>query len=173
MSRYETVIGLEVHAQLLTRSKMFCACDTTFGAEPNTSICPICTGQPGTLPVVNRRAVEFAIRAGLATHCSIQEVSEFSRKNYFYPDLPKGYQISQYDRPICVDGYIDIPLSPRGEGQGEGALKLAHDWDRLRRDALNEWETRGPFTEGECIDVAQCHTTGAIELVLVRGLHLV
>lgn len=117
MVNYETVIGLEVHAQLLTRSKMFCACDTTFGAEPNTNICPICTGQPGTLPVVNRRAVEFAIRAGLATNCSIRELSEFSRKNYFYPDLPKGYQISQYDRPICVNGHIDIPLSPGGEGR--------------------------------------------------------
>ncbi len=109
MSNYETVIGLEVHAQLLTRSKMFCACDTTFGAEPNTNICPICTGHPGTLPVVNKRAVEFAIRTGLATNCSIEAVSEFSRKNYFYPDLPKGYQISQYDRPICVNGHVDIP----------------------------------------------------------------
>ncbi len=135
MNQYEPVIGLEIHAQLLTRSKMFCSCDTTFGAEPNTNICPVCTGHPGTLPVVNKRAVEFAIRAGLATNCSIQELSEFSRKNYFYPDLPKGYQISQYDRPICVNGHIDIPLSPGGEGQGEGVKRISLTRIHLEEDA--------------------------------------
>ncbi len=105
---YETVIGLEVHAQLLTRSKMFCGCATTFGAEPNTQACPICLGMPGVLPVVNQRAVEFAVRLGLAVHATIAASSRFARKNYFYPDLPKGYQISQYELPICEGGWLDI-----------------------------------------------------------------
>jgi len=105
---YEVVIGLEVHAQLLTRSKMFCGCSTTFGSEPNTQVCPICLGMPGVLPVINRRAVEFAIRLGLAVGSRIAEVSRFARKNYFYPDLPKGYQISQYELPLCEGGGIDI-----------------------------------------------------------------
>ena len=105
---YETVIGLEVHAQLLTRSKMFCGCATAFGAEPNTQVCPICLGMPGVLPVVNKRAVEFAVRLGLAVHATIAASSRFARKNYFYPDLPKGYQISQYELPICSGGWLDI-----------------------------------------------------------------
>jgi len=105
---YETVIGLEVHAQLLTRSKMFCGCATAFGAEPNTQVCPICLGMPGVLPVVNKRAVEFAVRLGLAVHATIAASSRFARKNYFYPDLPKGYQISQYELPICGGGWLDI-----------------------------------------------------------------
>jgi aspartyl-tRNA(Asn)/glutamyl-tRNA(Gln) amidotransferase subunit B len=105
---YEPVIGLEVHAQLLTRSKMFCGCSTTFGEEPNTLTCPVCTGQPGSLPVVNRKAVEFSIKLGLATNCRITPYSLFARKNYFYPDLPKGYQISMYEYPLAVDGFIEI-----------------------------------------------------------------
>jgi len=108
LMEYEPVIGLEVHAQLLTRSKMFCGCSTTFGEEPNTLTCPICTGQPGSLPVVNRKAVEFSIKLGLATHCRITPYSLFARKNYFYPDLPKGYQISMYEYPLAVDGFIEI-----------------------------------------------------------------
>lgn len=107
---YEAVIGLEVHAQLLTQSKLFCRCSTQFGAPPNTNICPVCTGQPGALPVLNKEAVRFAIRAGLATHCTIDLASVFARKNYFYPDLPKGYQISQYDKPLCKEGYLDISV---------------------------------------------------------------
>ncbi|RLB66246.1 MAG: Asp-tRNA(Asn)/Glu-tRNA(Gln) amidotransferase GatCAB subunit B, partial [Deltaproteobacteria bacterium] len=102
---FEVVIGLEVHAQLLTKTKIFCSCSTTFGDEPNANTCPVCTGLPGALPVLNRRVVEYAIRAGLATNCRIAERSVFARKNYFYPDLPKGYQISQYDLPICEDGF--------------------------------------------------------------------
>ena len=107
---YEPVIGLEVHAQLLTKSKIFCGCSTAFGEEPNTLTCPVCTGQPGSLPVLNRRAVEFAIKLGLATNCRITPYSLFARKNYFYPDLPKGYQISMYEYPLAVDGFIEISV---------------------------------------------------------------
>ncbi|HEY7322830.1 MAG TPA: Asp-tRNA(Asn)/Glu-tRNA(Gln) amidotransferase subunit GatB [Candidatus Binatia bacterium] len=111
--KYETVIGLEVHAQLLTTSKIFCGCSTRFGQAPNHSTCPVCTGLPGVLPVLNGKVVDFAIRAGLATHCDIARSSRLARKNYFYPDLPKGYQISQYELPICTNGYIDITLNQR------------------------------------------------------------
>jgi len=106
-TRYEAVIGLEVHVELATRTKMFCGCATDFGGEPNTRTCPICLGQPGSLPVVNRRAVEYAIRLGLALGCTIAPSSQFHRKNYFYPDMPKNYQISQYDVPICLGGHLD------------------------------------------------------------------
>jgi aspartyl-tRNA(Asn)/glutamyl-tRNA(Gln) amidotransferase subunit B len=105
---YEPVIGLEVHAQLLTNSKIFCGCSTKFGQPSNQNTCPVCMGFPGVLPVLNKKAVEFAIRAGLATHCQIARSSRFARKNYFYPDLPKGYQITQYELPICTNGYVDI-----------------------------------------------------------------
>ena len=107
---YEAVIGLEVHAEMLTRSKIFCGCSASFGAPPNENTCPLCLGMPGVLPVLNRRVVEFAIRAGLATHCTIAPVSRWARKNYFYPDLPKGYQISQYELPICTRGRVDIEV---------------------------------------------------------------
>ena len=105
---YEAVIGLEVHAQLLTESKIFCGCSTKFGSAPNSNACPVCAGFPGVLPVLNKKVVEFAIRAGLATHCQIARSSRLARKNYFYPDLPKGYQISQYELPVCTNGYIDV-----------------------------------------------------------------
>ena len=109
--KYDPVIGLEVHAQMLTESKIFCGCSTRFGGDPNANACPVCAGFPGVLPVLNQRAVEFAMRAGLAAHCDIARSSRLARKNYFYPDLPKGYQISQYELPICVNGYIDIELA--------------------------------------------------------------
>jgi aspartyl-tRNA(Asn)/glutamyl-tRNA(Gln) amidotransferase subunit B len=104
----EAVIGLEVHAELLTRSKIFCGCAAAFGAPPDTNVCPVCLGMPGVLPVLNRRVVELAIRAGLATQCRIAPRSVFARKNYFYPDLPKGYQISQYELPLCTGGHVDV-----------------------------------------------------------------
>ncbi|MDM2093184.1 Asp-tRNA(Asn)/Glu-tRNA(Gln) amidotransferase subunit GatB [Mycobacteroides abscessus] len=110
LTRYEPVLGMEVHVELSTATKMFCGCPTTFGAEPNTQICPVCLGLPGSLPVVNEKAVESAIRIGLALNCEIAPWGRFARKNYFYPDQPKNYQISQYDEPIAFNGYLDVPL---------------------------------------------------------------
>jgi aspartyl-tRNA(Asn)/glutamyl-tRNA(Gln) amidotransferase subunit B len=108
LAKYEPVIGLEVHVQLLTNSKIFCASSTRFGDPPNSNVCPVCLGLPGTLPVLNKRAVEMAVRASLALNCTVHEHSRFARKNYFYPDLPKGYQISQYELPLAADGYLEI-----------------------------------------------------------------
>ena len=105
---YESVIGLEVHAELSTKTKIFCNCSTKFGADPNTQVCPICMAMPGTLPVLNEKVVEYAVKAGLATNCTISQDSKNDRKNYYYPDLPKSYQISQYDKPLCENGYIEI-----------------------------------------------------------------
>lgn len=123
---YEPVIGLEVHAQLLTQSKLFCGCGTTFGLPANTQVCPVCLGMPGTLPVVNQKAVEMAIQTGLALNCAISPTSRFARKQYFYPDLPKGYQISQYESPVCGAGWIDI-------GVGASTKRV-----RIRRAHLEE-----------------------------------
>jgi len=120
IERYEPVIGLETHVELGTRTKMFCGCVTTFGAEPNSQTCPVCLGLPGSLPVVNRTAIEYTIRIGLALNCTIAEWCRFARKNYFYPDMPKNFQISQYDEPLCTDGYLDVRLDGDGVG-GPGA----------------------------------------------------
>ena len=109
--KYEAVIGLEVHAQMLTETKIFCGCSTKFGSEPNTQTCPVCIGMPGVLPVLNQKALKFAIKTGFAINCKISPYSRFARKNYFYPDLPKGYQISQYELPVCEQGYIEIVVS--------------------------------------------------------------
>ncbi len=131
---YEPVIGLEVHAQLSTRSKIFCGCSTTFGADPNTHTCPVCLGMPGSLPVLNQRVVEYTLKMALATHCRIAPYSQFARKNYFYPDLPKGYQISQYELPLAEKGWVEIEIESGVKKinihrihMEEDAGKLVHD----------------------------------------------
>ena len=137
MSNYETVIGLEVHTELSTKSKIFCSCSTEFGGDPNTHCCPICTGMPGTLPVLNKSVAEYAMRVGLATNCTINKYNKFDRKNYFYPDLPKAYQISQLYLPICVNGMVEIDVGGNRKAirikeihMEEDAGKLVHDdWE--------------------------------------------
>lgn len=129
--KYEAVIGLEIHAQLLTDSKVFCGCSTLFGAGENTLTCPVCTGMPGVLPVLNRRAVELTIRAAVANHCSIAGRSRFARKNYFYPDLPKGYQISQYSEPLSSNGYVDIEVNGQRKRIGITRIHLEEDAGKL------------------------------------------
>jgi len=126
-SKYEAVIGLEVHVQLLTASKIFCSCSTRFGAPPNTNVCPVCLGLPGALPVLNKKAVEFATLAAMALNCRINETSIFARKNYFYPDLPKGYQISQYDKPLAEHGFIGIKTDAEKKKIGITRVHLEED----------------------------------------------
>ena len=108
--KYEVVIGLEVHTELQTTTKIFCSCKTSFGADPNTNVCPVCLGLPGVLPVLNKKVLEYAVRAGLALNCEISRFSKFDRKNYYYPDLPKNFQTSQFDLPICEHGYLDVEV---------------------------------------------------------------
>ncbi len=127
MASYEVVIGLEVHVQLATASKLFCSCPTTFGKSPNTNVCEVCTGMPGSLPVLNARAVEYAAKAGLATGCTVNLSSVFARKNYFYPDLPLGYQISQFDKPICEHGSLDIKTEQGTKNIGITRIHLEND----------------------------------------------
>ena len=125
--KYETVIGLEVHAQLQTRTKIFCGCATTFGEEPNSQTCPVCIGMPGVLPVLNKKAVEYTVKTGIATHCTITPSSRFARKNYFYPDLPKGYQISQYELPLCERGHVEIVVDGKVKRIGITRIHLEED----------------------------------------------
>ena len=132
---YEMVIGLEVHVELKTKTKIFCNCKTDFGAEPNTHVCPVCMGMPGTLPVLNKKVVDYAIKAGLATNCSIARFSKQDRKNYFYPDLPKAYQISQYDLPLCEHGYVDIETADGSKRIGITRIHIEEDAGKLVHDA--------------------------------------
>jgi aspartyl-tRNA(Asn)/glutamyl-tRNA(Gln) amidotransferase subunit B len=127
LKKYETVIGLEVHAQLLTETKIFCRCSTRFGAEPNTQTCPVCSGMPGVLPVTNRKAIEFTVLTGLAVNCEIAPYSRFARKNYFYPDLPKNYQISQYELPLCERGFVEIVVDGEVKRIGITRIHLEED----------------------------------------------
>ena len=136
MKNYITVIGLEVHAELKTKTKAFCSCSTEFGAEPNTHVCPVCLGMPGALPVLNKRVVEFAIRAGLALNCDIQKFNKFDRKNYFYPDLAKNYQISQWDEPICLGGHIDIRVNGEKKRVGITRIHMEEDAGKLVHSGL-------------------------------------
>ena len=136
LAKYEPVIGLEVHAQLLTKTKIFCGCSTRFGDSPNTNVCPVCLGLPGTLPVLNKRAVEMGIRAALALNCTVHEHSRFARKNYFYPDLPKGYQISQYELPLATGGYVEIQYAGATKRIGITRLHLEEDAGKSLHDGF-------------------------------------
>jgi len=129
--KFEPVIGLEVHVQLNTNTKIFCSCPTTFGEEPNTNVCPVCLGMPGVLPVLNEKVVEYTVKAGLALNCKIQQKSVFARKNYFYPDLPKNYQISQFELPICLDGFVDIDTDNGVKRIGITRIHMEEDAGKL------------------------------------------
>ena len=144
---YEIVMGLEIHVELRTKSKIYCGCTTEFGGEPNTHCCPICTGMPGVLPVLNRSVVEYAVKAGLALNCSISEFSKQDRKNYFYPDLPKAYQVSQFDLPLCKNGFVDIETGGKSKRIGITRIHIEEDAGKLMH---NEWET------GTLVDYNRC-----------------
>ncbi|TCT15319.1 aspartyl/glutamyl-tRNA(Asn/Gln) amidotransferase subunit B [Natranaerovirga pectinivora] len=143
---YEIVIGLEVHCELKTESKIFCGCTTKFGGDPNTHCCPICTGMPGTLPVLNENVVEYAVRAGLATNCKIAEFSKQDRKNYFYPDLPKAYQVSQFDLPLCYEGEVEIEVNGEVKKVGLTRIHIEEDAGKLLHEA----------GEGSLVDYNRC-----------------
>ena len=147
MKDYEVIIGLEVHAELKTNTKMYCNCSTEFGADPNTHCCPICTGMPGVLPVLNKRVVEFATKAGLATNCEISRFSKQDRKNYFYPDLPKAYQTSQYDLPLCIGGHLDINVNGDQKRIGITRIHIEEDAGKLIHDA---------YTGDTLVDMNRC-----------------
>ena len=150
IAKYEAVIGLEVHAQLLTKTKIFCGCSTRFGDAPNTNTCPVCLGLPGTLPVLNKRAVELAMQAALALNCTVHEHSRFARKNYFYPDLPKGYQISQYELPLATGGHIEIEISGAKKRIGITRLHLEEDAAKNLHEGFKDSATKGYVDYNRC-----------------------
>jgi aspartyl-tRNA(Asn)/glutamyl-tRNA(Gln) amidotransferase subunit B len=150
LAKYEPVIGLEVHVQLLTNSKIFCACSTRFGDAPNSNVCPVCLGLPGTLPVLNKRVVEMATRASLALNCTVHEHSRFARKNYFYPDLPKGYQISQYELPLATGGWIEVELSGAKKRIGITRLHLEEDAAKNLHEGFAESATKAYIDYNRC-----------------------
>ena len=144
---YEVIIGLEVHAELATKSKIYCGCSTEFGSDPNTHVCPICTGMPGVLPVLNEKVVEYAVKMGLATNCKIARFSKQDRKNYFYPDLPKAYQTSQYDLPLCYEGHVDFMVDGRSKTVGITRIHIEEDAGKLIHD---------PYTGDTLVDFNRC-----------------
>jgi aspartyl-tRNA(Asn)/glutamyl-tRNA(Gln) amidotransferase subunit B len=151
LAKYEPVIGLEVHVQLLTATKIFCGCANQFGSEPNTNICPVCIGLPGSLPVLNAKAVEFATLASLALHCDVRPRSIFARKNYFYPDLPKGYQISQYDKPLAEHGWIEVPTSSKTNKKiGITRVHMEEDAGKSLHDGFSDSATRTYLDLNRC-----------------------
>jgi len=156
LAKYEPVIGLEVHVQLLTRTKIFCGCSTRFGDPPNTNVCPVCLGLPGTLPVLNKRAVEMAMRASLALNCTVHDHSRFARKNYFYPDLPKGYQISQYELPLATNGHLEIEVAglPAATGArkriGITRLHLEEDAAKNFHEGFSQSATKAYIDYNRC-----------------------
>src|ERR1700686_4729296 len=150
MAKYEAVIGLEVHAQLLTKTKIFCGCSTRFGDAPNANTCPVCLGLPGTLPVLNKRAVELGMQAALALNCTVHEHSRFARKNYFYPDLPKGYQISQYELPLATGGHIEIEVGGVRKRIGITRLHLEEDAAKNLHEGFADSATKGYVDYNRC-----------------------
>ena len=150
LAKYEPVIGLEVHVQLLTKTKIFCGCSTRFGDPPNTNVCPVCLGLPGTLPVLNKRAVEMAMRAALAINCTVQERSRFARKNYFYPDLPKGYQISQYELPLATGGWLDIDVAGTRKRIGITRLHLEEDAAKNLHEGFSQSAAKAYIDYNRC-----------------------
>jgi aspartyl-tRNA(Asn)/glutamyl-tRNA(Gln) amidotransferase subunit B len=150
MAKYEAVIGLEVHAQLLTKTKIFCGCSTQFGDAPNANTCPVCLGLPGTLPVLNKHAVELGMQAALALNCTVHEHSRFARKNYFYPDLPKGYQISQYELPLATGGYLEIEVGGTKRRIGITRLHLEEDAAKNLHEGFKDSATKGYVDYNRC-----------------------